>query len=52
MRPKPSDEPVMKTRAMIVFLSENLMNETFANFESAQSVACQRIHYDFASILD
>ena len=34
MRPKPSDDPVMKTRAMIVFLSENLINETFANVES------------------
>ena len=34
MRPKPSDDPVMKTRAIIVSLSENLINETFANFES------------------
>jgi hypothetical protein len=34
MRPKPSDDPVMKTRATIISLSENLINETFANFES------------------
>ena len=34
MRPKPSDDPVMKTRAIIVCLSQNLINETFANFES------------------
>ena len=34
MRPKPSDDPVMKTRAIIVSLSENLINEPFANFES------------------
>jgi hypothetical protein len=34
MRPKPSDDPVMKTRAIIFSLSENLINETFANFES------------------
>ena len=34
MRPKPSDDPVMKTRAIIVSLSESLINETFANFES------------------
>jgi hypothetical protein len=34
MRPKPSDDPVMKTRAIIVSRSENLINETFANFES------------------
>ena len=34
MRPKPSDDPVMKTRAIIVSLFENLINEMFANFES------------------
>ena len=34
MRPKPSDDPVMKTRAIIVSLSDNLINEPFANFES------------------
>ena len=34
MRPKPSDDPVMKTRAIIVSLSENLINGMFVNFES------------------
>jgi len=34
MRPNPSDDPVIKTRAIIVSLSENHINETFANCET------------------